>query len=178
MAAAGALGVVGVNGTAAKRRDGVLDKAGLVQRIRVNGHLHVVFLRHAETAVDGGRRRTPILMQFQAQRPGFDLLAQRLRQRAVTLAHETEVDRVLLRGLQHAVDVPRSRCARGGVRAGSRAGAAAQHGGDAGDDGLGYLLRADEMNVRVDTARRHDHPLTRDDLGVRPHHQLGMHTGH
>ena len=76
------------------------------------------------------------------------------------------------------MDVPRSRCARRGVRAGGRTGAAAKHRGDAGGNGLGYLLRADEVNVRVDATRRHDHPLARDNLRVRAHHQLRVHAGH
>ena len=55
VAAAGALGMEGVDGAAAKGRDRVFDETRLVECVGVNGHLYVVFFRHAETAVDGGR---------------------------------------------------------------------------------------------------------------------------
>ena len=41
MAAASAFGVEGVNGAALEGSDGILDKAGFVQRVRVDRHLHV-----------------------------------------------------------------------------------------------------------------------------------------
>jgi hypothetical protein len=49
-----------------------------------------------------------------------------------------------------------------------RAGAAAQHRGDPGIERFFHLLRADEMDMRVDPAGRQDAPFARDDLGARP----------
>lgn len=40
------LGVVRVNRAAFERRDSVLYVRGLVQRVRVDGHLNVVFIGH------------------------------------------------------------------------------------------------------------------------------------
>ena len=62
--------------------------------------------------------------------------------------------------------MPRPRCARGRCRTGSGAGAAADQGGHAGGDGVIHLLRADEMNVRINAAGSEDLALTRDDLGA------------
>ena len=45
VAAAGPLGVVGVDRPALEGGDGVLDEAGLVERVGVDGHLHVVACR-------------------------------------------------------------------------------------------------------------------------------------
>ena len=47
------------------------------------------------------------------------------------------------------------------------AGAAAQHGGEAGVERLLDLLGRDEMDVAVDSARREDAALACDDLGRR-----------
>ena len=55
----------------------------------------------------------------------------------------------------------------GGIGARGRAGAAADHGRDAGGKGVLDLLWADEMDVPVDAARRDDAAFRRDDLGRR-----------
>src|SRR6185295_3688156 len=65
-----------------------------------------------------------------------------------------------------AVDVPGPGRAGGGEGAGCRPGAAAQHGGDPRHERLVDLLRADEVNVRVDAARGDDHALARDHFGA------------
>ena len=64
------------------------------------------------------------------------------------------------------MDVPRPRRAGGGKGAGSRAGAAAEHGGDARHQRLLDLLRADEVNVRIDATGGEDHAFAGDDLGA------------
>ena len=56
--------------------------------------------------------------------------------------------------------------AGGGVGAGGRAGAAADHGGDAAHQRFFDLLRADEMDVAVDAAGGEDHAFTGDHLGA------------
>ena len=66
----------------------------------------------------------------------------------------------------------RARCHGPGVQvvadgAGGRPGAAAAHGGDAGGQRLLDLLRADEVDVRVDAAGGEDLALPGDDLGAR-----------
>jgi hypothetical protein len=86
--------------------------------------------------------------------PGLDLLVQRGRQACVALAEEAEVHREGVGRLQHALDVPRAWRRGGGEGAGGRAGAAAEHGGHARRQRLLDLLRADEVDVAVDAARR------------------------
>ena len=47
MAAACAFGVVGVNAALFEGRQGVFHEAGFVERIGVDGDLHIVLFRHA-----------------------------------------------------------------------------------------------------------------------------------
>ena len=165
--AARALGVEGVDGAALERRQRVLDKAGLVERVGVDGHLHVELVGHTKASVDGRGRGAPILVQLQAHCTGEHLFAQWPRRGAVALAEKAEVHRVFLGGLEHAVQVPDSRCAGGGVGAGGRAGAAAGHCRDAAGNGLVHQLRADEMDVAVNAAGGDDGTLGRNHLGGR-----------
>ena len=44
MATAGALGVIGVDRAALERPQSVLDETRFVQRVRMNGYLHVQFV--------------------------------------------------------------------------------------------------------------------------------------
>ena len=69
--------------------------------------------------------------------------------------------------LDHARDVPRPRRAGGRIGAGRRAGAAAEHRGDAGHQRLLDLLRADEVDVGVDAAGGDDLAFAGDHLGAR-----------
>ena len=63
-------------------------------------------------------------------------------------------------------EVPRAGGAGGGVGAGRRAGAAAEHGGDARHQRLLDLLRADEVDVHVEAAGGDDLALAGDRLGA------------
>ena len=112
VAAAGALGVVGVDGAALEGRQGLLHEARLVERVGVDGDLDVEAVRHRQAGVDGGRRRAPVLVQLQADGASPHLLLERDRQAGVALAQEAEVDRQRIRGLEHARQVPRARACR------------------------------------------------------------------
>ncbi len=166
--AAGALGVEGVDGALADCREGALDEPRLVQGIRVDRHLDIHLVGDGETGIDRPRRRSPILVELEADGARPDLLAQRIARGAVPFAHEPEVDRVGVCRLQHAVDIPAARRTGRGVGARGRTGAATQHGGDPAGDGLVDLLRTNKMDVGIDPACRDDAPLAGDDLGGRP----------
>ena len=73
----------------------------------------------------------------------------------------------MLGRLEHARDVPRSGCAGGRVGAGRRPGAAADHRGHAGHQRFVDLLRADEVDVRVDAAGGDDLSFAGDHFGAR-----------
>ncbi len=66
----------------------------------------------------------------------------------------------------------------GGLAAFGGAGAARDDRGDAAAERLLHDLRTDEVDVAVDGARGHDAAVSRDDLGRRPDHQIGMHARH
>ena len=142
-------------------------KPDLVQRVGVDHHLHVVVVGHRQRAVDGRRRRAPVLVQLEAGGAAQDLLDQRLGLRGVALAGEGEVHREGVGRLDHARQVPGAGRAGGGGGAGGGAGAAADHHGDAGVQRLLDLLRADEVDVAVDAAGGEDLALAGDRLRAR-----------
>ena len=166
VAAAGAFGVKGMDGAALEGFDGVLDEARLVERVAVDHHLHVVFVGDRQAAVDGRRRRAPILVQLERAGAGLDHFFERSGARGVALAGEAEIDRQRVGRLDHSREVERPRRAGGRIGAGCRSGAAAEHGGDARHQRFFHLLWADEMDVAIETAGGEDLALARDDLGA------------
>jgi len=166
VAAAGAFGVEGVDGAALERLDGVLDETRLVQRVGVDHHLDVVVVGHRKAIVDRRRRGAPVLVQFQRAGAGLDHFLQRGGARGVALAGNAEIDRKRVERLDHPADMPRPRRARRREGAVRRAGAAAEHGGDAAHQRVFDLLRADEMDVTVEPAGGEDLALAGDDVGA------------
>ena len=83
VAAAGALGVVGVDRPAGDRLERRLEEAGLVERVGVDRDLDAGLVGDAQAGVDRGRRRAPVLVQLEAARAGAQLLAQRPRRETV-----------------------------------------------------------------------------------------------
>ena len=118
---AGPFGVVSVNGTAFERGEGVFDKTGFVQRVGVDGDLHIVVVGDGQAAINRGGGGSPVFMQFQAHCASFDLFDQGFRQAGVAFAEQANVHRQSVHGLQHAVQVPWARCASGGIGSGGRA---------------------------------------------------------
>ena len=78
MSAAGAFGVVGVDRTAVHGGDRILDVSALVERIGVDGHLHIETIGDPQCGADRSGSRTPILVNLQTAGSGFDLLFERL----------------------------------------------------------------------------------------------------
>src|SRR5690606_17761149 len=77
VAAAGALGVIGVDGAVPEGGNGVLDEAALVEGVGVDHHLHVEGIGDAQAVVDGGGGGAPVLVQLQAGGAGEDHLLER-----------------------------------------------------------------------------------------------------
>src|SRR5262249_20515893 len=172
--AAGAFRVVRMDRSCGDGGDRVFDEARFVQRIGVDGDLHVQPIGHAQTAIDGGRRRAPVFVQFEAAGAGADLFDERAGQAAVAFAEETEVDRQAFRGLEHALDVPGAGSASGGVGAGSGTGSAPQKRGESGSDGGLDEWRSAEVKVAVDAAGGGDEVLAGNDLGARTDDKPGI----
>ena len=95
VAAAGALGVVGVDRPAADGGQRRLQVAGLVEGVGVDRHLDAGRLGHGQAGVDRGGRRAPVLVQLEAGRAGPQLLPQALAADRVALAEQHDVDRPL-----------------------------------------------------------------------------------
>ena len=163
VAAARAFGVVGVDRAALERGDRVFDEARFVQRVGVDRDLHVVLVGDRQAVVDRRGRRAPVLVQLQADRAGLDLLVERARGRlALPLPRKPRFIGKRVGRLQHARDVPRARACRS-WRWCRSAGpvpppiivVTPRH------QRLLDLLRADEVDVRVDAAGRDDAALRR-----------------
>ena len=76
----------------------------------------------------------------------------------------------MIGALQHLADIPWPRSAGGGVGSGSRSGAAADHSGDARHQCFVDLLRADVMNVRIDSTGGEDLAFAGDHFGTGADH--------
>ncbi len=178
VAAARAFGVKGVDAAALEGGQRVFHKARFVEGVGVDRDLGVGGLGHVQAVVDGRWRGAPVLMQFESDGAGVDLLVQRGRQTGIALAQKAQVHGKGVGGLQHALDVPRPRRAGGGKGAGGRAGAAAGHGGDAAAQGLFDQLRANEMDVAVKAAGGDDGAFATDNFSARAnddvHARLGV----
>src|SRR5258706_13099870 len=117
----------------------------------MNRDLDIVLVGHAQTAIDRGGIRSPIFRQLQSNRTTENLLGQARRKRGVSLAGEPKIQWQTIRGLQHHAQMMRARRTSGRASAGGRTGAAADKRGDTAGDGFIRLLRADVMNVRIDS---------------------------
>ena len=161
-----------VDVAALERRDRVLDKSRLVERVGVDRDRNVQLLGDAEAGVDCRRGRSPILVQFQSAGAGLDHLNQRARVRSIAFAEEAEIDRQPFRRLQYPAQMPWARRAGRRRGAGSGAGAAPEHCRDAAVERLLDQLRADEVDMRVDAAGGDDAALAGDRFGPRPDHDV------
>mmetsp|Transcript_34565 Transcript_34565/g.63538 ORF Transcript_34565/g.63538 Transcript_34565/m.63538 type:complete len:492 (+) Transcript_34565:574-2049(+) len=167
------LRVVRVDGTIAHGAERVVDVPALVERVRVDGNLHVVRVRERQAGVDGARSSSPVLVQFEPRRAGSQHVLQAgVGVGSVALSGEAEVQRQVVRGAQHHLHVAGAGGAGGGRRARRRSRAAAVHGRDAAGDGVVALLRAYEVNVSVHASGRDDHLLPGDDVRGGTHDHL------
>ena len=163
-----------MNGASLEGRDGPFNERGFVQGVGMDGDLDIMLVRNREAAVDGRRGGTPILVEFETNRPGLDLIFQTGRQCRVPLASESKVQRKAVHGLEHGLEIERRRRAGGGAGADRGAGATADHGGQSRGNRLVRLLGTDEMDVGVESPRGDDQSLAGDDLGGHANdHPLG-----
>src|SRR5262249_25827662 len=167
MSATSPFSVKGVNGPALEGRDGIFDKAALIQRVGVDDNLYIHVIGDGETAIDGSRSRTPVFMKLQATDAGLDLFNQTCCQARAALTEKAQIHGEGVSRLEHPLNMPRSRRAGRGGRPRRRPRASAHHRGKAGIERLLDLLRTDEMNMDVDATGSNDLTFARDHLGSR-----------
>ena len=177
VAAACAFGVVGVNAALFKRRQGVFHEAGFVERIGVDGDLHIVLFRHAQAGINRGGGSAPVFMQLETHRARFQLCFEPFWQAGVAFAEQTDVHGQVVHRLKHLANVPLAGGAGGGVGARGGAGAAAQHGGNTAHQRFFHLLGADKVNVGVDAACGEDFAFTGDHFGTGANDDLDIGLG-
>src|SRR5271157_5857875 len=83
VAAAGAFRVVTMDGPPFDGADRVVDEAGLVERVGVDGDLDIHGVGNSKAVVDGGGGGAPVLVQFQPAGAGLDLILEKFGQAAV-----------------------------------------------------------------------------------------------
>ena len=178
MTATCTLGVVGVDRATVDRRNRVLDKTTLVERVGVDRHLHIVVVGNAECGTYCGGSRAPILVDLQTARARLDLLDHRSCGRTVTLAEQTHIDGQTLERTQDHLDRPAPRSDCGSVSSVGGANASAKERRDTATQCVVGLLGRDDVYVTVDTACREDQVLARNGVGRRTRNQLGRNALH
>src|SRR5437868_4923938 len=95
--------MVGMDGAAVDRRDGITQFSRFVQAIGMHRHCHIHLFSNRETAVDHGREGSQVFVDFQAARASLDALYQSLWAAAAPACQETDVDGHIFKGLEHAL---------------------------------------------------------------------------
>ncbi len=131
MPATGPFGVKGVDGSALEGCDSGFDKTALVQRVGVDGNLHIHVIGDREAAIDGGGSRTPVFMKLQAARPGLDLFNETRWRARIAFAQDAEIHGKGIGGLEHPPYMPGPWRAGRGSRPRCRPCSAAHHGREA-----------------------------------------------
>mmetsp|Transcript_32807 Transcript_32807/g.110574 ORF Transcript_32807/g.110574 Transcript_32807/m.110574 type:complete len:445 (-) Transcript_32807:325-1659(-) len=148
--------MISVDRAACNSGNGVVDEARLVQSVRVDGHRDVVLVGKGQTRVNRRWRRAPVLVQLEATRPRGDDLEEARRVGRVALAGKPKVQREDVRRAEHHLDLRRGGRACRRARPRRRARPATVHCRNPRRNRFRDLLRADEVNVRVDGPRRDD----------------------
>src|SRR6201981_238777 len=156
-----------MNGPALESGDCIFDEAAFIKRVGMDKNLHVHVIRNRQATVNGGGRRTPVLMKLQAACPGLDLLNQTNGRARVALTEKAEVHGEGIGGLEHPLNMPRTWSTGGCIGPYCGSCASAHHRGQARIKSLFDLLRADVMNVRVDAAGGDNLALARDHFSSR-----------
>ena len=144
----------------------------------MNGNLHVILIRNIQAVVNHCRRCSPVLMDLQSHGTGFYLFDQRSLIGAVSFSEEAKIHRIFLGSFQHHLKIPRPRSTGCCVCSICRTGSASDHGSDTAVQGTVNLLRADEMNVGVNTTSCNDHTFSCKCLCRSTYRHSGSHTIH
>jgi hypothetical protein len=157
--------VVRVDGPPLHSGNAVVDVTAFVERIRVNGHCHIVLVSKVKCGRNGRWRRSPILVQFKSSRAGMQHVQEYGRIGRVGLTGKAKVKRYVVNRTEHHIQLPRRGSAgrRTGASAGS--GATTKHGGNARRRGLVNLLGTDPVHVRVNATGRTKELFSRNHLG-------------
>src|ERR1700751_323808 len=119
-----------MNGPAFESGDRIFDEAAFVKRVCMDKNLHVHVIRNRQATVNGGGRRTPVLMKLQAASPGLDLLNETNCRARVALTEKAEVHGEGIGGLEHPLNMPRAWSTGGCIRPNGRSCPAAHHCGE------------------------------------------------
>jgi hypothetical protein len=158
---AGSLDVVRVHRAAARRRDGVLELARLVQPVGVEADGDVVRLGDRERRVDDRGICPPVLVHLEADRTGLDHRVEPAGHVGAGTRLQADVHGESLERLERAVHAARRLLEPCGDER-----------GHAGAERDRYETRRQQMDVRVDHAGGGDEAVRDDRPRVRPDRQV------
>src|SRR5688572_32478500 len=98
-------GMIHMNGAPLDRRQRVLEKPALVECVGVKLNLKIEFIGDREAGIDHRRHGSPVFVNFQSDAAAGYLVMDRLWARGVAASEKAEVDRPVLRRLQHFADI-------------------------------------------------------------------------
>jgi hypothetical protein len=174
-----------VNRSALERVDRRLDETGLVQRVGVDIDLNVVLIPDRQRSIDTLWRATPVFMQLETGRSGFNYVLESLTAgaRIVSFTGERKVERNPVRRGHHSFDVEFGRGTSRRVGSSSRSSPASNQGRDTRRHGLSLCnqlsltddclqertclfpeIGADVVDVRINRSCRDDELLSSNDL--------------
>jgi hypothetical protein len=174
-----------VDRSALERVDRRLDETGLVQRVGVDIDLDVILIPDGQRSIDTLWRTTPVFMQLETGRSGFDYVLESLTAgaRIVSFTGERKVERDAVRRGHHSFDVEFGRGTGRRVGSSSRSSPASNQGRDTRRHGLGLCnqlsltdgclhertclfpeISADVVDVRINRSCRDDELLSGNDL--------------
>ena len=152
--------MVSVDRSASDRCQSIFDASALIQGIGVDRYLHIILICHIQAMIDNGRCCTPVFVDFQSHCTRFDLLDQRCFIGTVSFSEKSQVHWIFFCCFEHHFQVPRSRRTGRCICSVCRSGTASDHRCHAAVQCTVDLLRADKMNVGIDSAGSHDHAFT------------------
>ena len=150
--------------------NGVFHIAGFVQRVGVDGNLHIVFVGYAQAGTNRVGSCTPVFVDLECANAGFDLLnqsgfASALTSSSLTFTHQAHVQRHGFLAAQHLLNVPHTGSYGSSVGTVSRTKTTSHQSGTATSQSGVVDLRADGVNVGIDTTGSYDGRTAVDGVG-------------
>mmetsp|Transcript_21868 Transcript_21868/g.61967 ORF Transcript_21868/g.61967 Transcript_21868/m.61967 type:complete len:462 (-) Transcript_21868:448-1833(-) len=170
--------MISVDGTALHGSDTVVDKARLIQGIRVNRHCNIVLFRKVQARIDSARGGPPIFVQLETTGSRQEAVLKYAGITGVTLSRETKIERQMIRGLEHHFEMGRGRCASRGRSSSGGACAATKHRGHTTGNRILNLLRANPVNMRIDTTGSQNQLFTSNHICGSPNNHVWIHALH
>src|SRR5258708_10269296 len=106
MASACPFRMIGMDRATRDGSNGILNKSSLVNGIRMKRNLYIVSVGDLQAAIDSGRRRSPVLLNFEAASTTTQLFCQGVVCRSISLSPQNQVQWPPFSTLDHLCEIP------------------------------------------------------------------------